>query len=263
MNSKINNNKPKPFCKVCFDAGKTDTAHFVRSSPDPKSKVTCPTLLALECRYCAQVGHTVKYCSVLKKNNKDRERVDRQTRVVAAPPPPPPIKNNNMFAALEQDSDDDNEVAQLHTEQLNMPPLCHAPVAQINNAQLNNNTWATVAAKAPAIQYTVSDDIHLQQQNQIQAQAHYLQQQVIQYEIQHNEYGEQLYARIAAKHRLQAGKIVGILLDLEHEQLELLLHDSDLLDANVADCIRILDAIEHKPDTTAAQAVSAWDDDSW
>ena len=264
MNSKINyNNKPKPFCKVCFDAGKTDTAHFVRSSPDPKSKVTCPTLLALECRYCAQVGHTVKYCSVLKKNNKDRERVDRQTRVVAAPPPPPPIKNNNMFAALEQDSDDDNEVTQLHTEQLNMPPLCHAPVAQINNAQLNTNTWATVASKAPTIQYTVSDDIHLQQQNQIQAQAHYLQQQVIQYEIQHNEYGEQLYARIAAKHRLQAGKIVGILLDLEHEQLEQLLHDSDLLDANVADCISILDAIEHKPSTTAAQAVSAWDDDSW
>jgi hypothetical protein len=199
----------------------------------------------------------------LKKNNKDKERFDRQTRVVAAPPPPPPIKNNNMFAALEQDSDDDNEDAQLHTEQLNMPPLCHAPVAQINNN--NNNTWAHIASKAPTIQYTVSDDIHLQQQLQIQAQAHYLQQQVIQYEIQHNEYGEQLYARIAAKHRLQAGKIVGLLLELEHEQLEQLLHDSDLLDANVAECISILDAIEHKHNTTTAPApaVSAWDDDSW
>jgi len=256
MNSKNYNNKPKPFCKVCFDAGKTDTAHFVRSSPDPKSKVTCPTLLALECRYCAQVGHTVKYCTVLKKNNKDK---DRQTRVVAAPPPPPPpIKNNNMFAALEQDSDDENDVRQLHTEQLNNSN------AQLNNsnAQLNN-TWAHIAAKPPAIQYTVSDDIHLQQQNQIQAQAHYLQQQVIQYEIQHNEYGEQLYARIAAKHRLQAGKIVGILLDLEHEQLEQFLHDSDLLDANVAECITILDAIEHKLDTTTSSTLSAWDDDSW
>ncbi len=266
MNSKNYNNKPKPFCKVCFDAGKTDTAHFVRSSPDPKSKVTCPTLLALECRYCAQVGHTVKYCSVLKKNNKDKERFDRQTRVVNTVTPivAPTIKNNNMFAALEQDSDDDNEDRQIHTEQLSMPPLCHAPVAQINNTQLNNNsnTWATIAAKPPTIQYTVSDDIHLQQQNQIQAQAHYLQQQVIQYEIQHNEYGEQLYARIAAKHRLQAGKIVGLLLELEHELLEQLLHDSDLLDANVAECITILDAIERKPYTTPA-AVSAWDDDSW
>jgi hypothetical protein len=196
----------------------------------------------------------------LKKNNKDK---DRQTRVInTVTPPPPTIKNNNMFAALEQDSDDENDVRQLHTEQLNMPPLSHAPVAQLNNAQLNS-TWAHIAAKPPAIHYTVSDDIHLQQQLQIQAQAHYLQQQVIQYEIQHNEYGEQLYARIAAKHRLQAGMIVGILLDLEHEQLEQLLHDSDLLDANVADCIRILDAIEHKPTTTAAAAVSAWDDDSW
>lgn len=271
MNSKNYNNKPKPFCKVCFDAGKTDTAHFVRSSPDPKSKVTCPTLLALECRYCAQVGHTVKYCSVLKKNNKDKDRLDRQTRVVNTVTPivAPTIKNNNMFAALEQDSDDDIE-----DTQLNMPPLCHAPVAQINNAQLNN-TWANIAAKAPTIQYTVSDDIHLQQQLQIQAQAHYLQQQVIQYEIQHNEYGEQLYARIAAKHRLQAGKIVGILLDLEHEQLEQLLHDSELLDANVADCITILEAAEHKPSAPQFDAqlqesyhklsntLSAWDDDSW
>jgi len=194
----------------------------------------------------------------LKKNNKDKDRLDRQTRVVAAhPPPPPPIKNNNMFAALEQDSDDDADIPQLNMPQLSMPPLCHAPVAQLNHS--NSNTWATIAAKAPTIQYTVSDDIHRQQQNQIQAQAHYLQQQVIQYEIQHNEYGEQLYARIAAKHRLQAGKIVGILLDLEHEQLEQLLHDSELLDINVADCIKILDAIETKPDTTT----SAWDDDSW
>ena len=269
MNSKNNyNNKTKPFCKVCFDAGKTDTAHFVRSSPDPKSKVTCPTLLALECRYCAQVGHTVKYCTVLKKKNKDKERFDRQTRVInTVTPPPPTIKNNNMFAALEQDSDDENDVRQLHNAQLNMPPLSHAPVAQLNIAQLNNaqlnssSTWAHIAAKPPAIQYTVSDDIHLQQQLLIQAQAHHLQQQVIQYEIQHNEYGEQLYARIAAKHRLQAGMIVGILLDLEHEQLEQFLHDSELLDANVNECITILDAIERKPATTAA--TSAWDDDSW
>ena len=57
------------------------------------------------------------------------------------------------------------------------------------------------------------------------------------------------------------GKIVGILLDLEHEQLEQLLHDSELLDINVADCITILDAIETKPSTTTS--ASAWDDDSW
>lgn len=63
-------NNKKPFCKVCADAGKTDTAHYVRLTPDPKSPVICPTLLALECRYCFKSGHTVKYCAVAKKNNK-------------------------------------------------------------------------------------------------------------------------------------------------------------------------------------------------
>ena len=64
----------KPFCKVCHDAGKPEsifTSHYVKSGLDTtKSKIDCPTLLALECRYCYQNGHTVKYCVVLKKNEK-------------------------------------------------------------------------------------------------------------------------------------------------------------------------------------------------
>jgi len=38
----------KPFCKVCFDAGKSEveyTSHFVKSEPGIKGKVVCPTLL--------------------------------------------------------------------------------------------------------------------------------------------------------------------------------------------------------------------------
>jgi len=52
---------------MCFNAKRPgwDT-HFVRESPDPKSKVTCPFLLALECRYCKGAGHTKNYCPVLK-----------------------------------------------------------------------------------------------------------------------------------------------------------------------------------------------------
>jgi hypothetical protein len=63
-------NKNKPFCKVCADVGKTDTAHYIRLTPDPKSPVVCPTLLALKCRYCFKSGHTVKYCAVAKKNKR-------------------------------------------------------------------------------------------------------------------------------------------------------------------------------------------------
>jgi hypothetical protein len=73
-----NTNSRKPFCKVCADAGKSDTAHFPRKTADPNSEVVCPTLLALECRYCFKNGHTVKYCTVLKERNARDEELRRE-----------------------------------------------------------------------------------------------------------------------------------------------------------------------------------------
>ena len=58
------------FCKVCQDAGKSEEvyrSHFTRETRELNAKVTCPTLLALECRYCYKNGHTVKYCPTLKE----------------------------------------------------------------------------------------------------------------------------------------------------------------------------------------------------
>ena len=58
----------KSFCKVCFDAGLPEskyTNHFVRASPDPTSDVVCPTILAIECRYCLTLGHMVSKCPKL------------------------------------------------------------------------------------------------------------------------------------------------------------------------------------------------------
>jgi hypothetical protein len=104
------NNAKKPFCKVCFDAGKADTAHFIRKTPDPKSQVTCPTLLALECRYCLQHGHTVKYCTVLQKQDRDRD--NKNKRVIFNTPTPTQPKNSNKFAAFEDEDEDEDEMEQ-------------------------------------------------------------------------------------------------------------------------------------------------------
>jgi len=149
MNSQSkNNNNVKPFCKVCFDAGKTDTAHFVRKTPDPKSPVVCPTLLALQCRYCDLAGHTVKYCAVLKKNNKQKARADSQLRRVHvdAPLTPSKPKNNNLFAILDLDSDheDNDEQLNLSEEPLNT----HADqLADNYDTQTHAaKTWAQIAA---------------------------------------------------------------------------------------------------------------------
>jgi len=60
------------FCKMCFDAGKVDyAAHFLR---DRKGVVTCPTLKGIKCRFCSGVGHTPKYCPVLKSKTEKEFR---------------------------------------------------------------------------------------------------------------------------------------------------------------------------------------------
>jgi len=53
--------KGKPFCKVCFDAGKSDQeymSHYVKSG----LKLVCPTLLNQACLTCGERGHTSGYC---------------------------------------------------------------------------------------------------------------------------------------------------------------------------------------------------------
>jgi hypothetical protein len=111
---------PKPFCKVCHDAGKTEkeyTSHFVKSEPGPNGKVVCPTLLAQECRFCFQGGHTAGYCPVIASNKKAEEKAlklaARREAIekTQAQKPTPAKKTVNAFAALDSDSDLDEKVS--------------------------------------------------------------------------------------------------------------------------------------------------------
>jgi hypothetical protein len=112
------NTKPnvvrKPFCKVCKDAGKSESECSSHWPKDKDGKTVCPTLLSQECRYCRQAGHTVKYCQVLSKDNADREKrekqVERQKRIQAREAAPKPksvaAPTASRFALL-VDSDSD------------------------------------------------------------------------------------------------------------------------------------------------------------
>jgi hypothetical protein len=62
----------KPFCKVCFDTGKSENeyrSHYVKNIPGPNGVVVCPTILSVECRYCKSIGHTVSKCPSLKSKS--------------------------------------------------------------------------------------------------------------------------------------------------------------------------------------------------
>lgn len=124
-NSKIHPASKKPYCKVCFDAGKPEseyTSHWVRSLPDRngKTSVLCPTLLDTECRFCYELGHTAKFCPVLEKNKKDRESkagralgADRKYQASASEKTnqkaPEPKKPASIFDALREDSSDSED----------------------------------------------------------------------------------------------------------------------------------------------------------
>ena len=114
--SQRNNTKQqvKPYCKVCFDAGKTEaeyTTHFVKSEPGPKGVVVCLTLLSQPCTYCYTAGHTVSYCTVLKKDKKlkaYRVRLERSQEFVKEPTKKVVNKNrSNAFSMLIEDSDEE------------------------------------------------------------------------------------------------------------------------------------------------------------
>lgn len=121
----------KPFCKVCKDAGKPEsvyTSHWVRETPDIRSKVVCPTLLALECRYCHANNHTVKYCPVLKtKEKQDQEQ--------SKPRPRPPTKmpaigkpvRSNIFMCLDSDSEEAEVKVKVKKEEEQFPSLTKYP----------------------------------------------------------------------------------------------------------------------------------------
>jgi hypothetical protein len=107
------------YCKVCQDAGKPESVyrgHNTRETRDPKSKVTCPTLLSLNCRYCHENGHTVKYCPVLATNDKVKKSNEHKEKQMCFKEKVVPTHNkgknvtqNNAFACLDCDSDSEAE----------------------------------------------------------------------------------------------------------------------------------------------------------
>ena len=87
------------FCKVCFDASKSDyKTHNVR---DSASNVVCPLLLNTKCRACGYFGHTTKYCK-LGNNARSKAYVRPAVKVHVSVPVQVPLKRG-AFACLDEE----------------------------------------------------------------------------------------------------------------------------------------------------------------
>ena len=103
------------FCKICKDTGKSlaeYTSHYVRENPDPKSRVVCPTLIAVVCRYCKNGGHTVKHCPNIKVNQEQKKNNYIITKDYCKETTDNVNKTSNFisaFSVLDNDSSDEDE----------------------------------------------------------------------------------------------------------------------------------------------------------
>lgn len=160
----------KPYCKVCHDAGKTEaeyTSHYVRETPEPSSRVVCPTLLCAECNYCYEIGHTPSCCPALKEKKrldersvKERERVSRtrehaekkqqqQTTTSA----PKSGRFGGFAALLDSSSDDDEELlkaksskAKKATPKEEFPSLVQSKPEKELASKQSTQSWAARVA---------------------------------------------------------------------------------------------------------------------
>ena len=192
-NNANRNNSKKPYCKVCHDAGKPEsvyTSHCVKTYNinTGKTDTTCPTLLALECRYCWKTGHTVKFCPVLEENKRmdaqrARERARheyqaRQEQQQAAVQTQ--NKPKNAFAAFAEEQEDEEREAQeevakqelqakqeLKAEQEFPALMGNTRVVQNNNAKSYSCVAATPADER---RLEMARQQRLQQAAQVEAQ---------------------------------------------------------------------------------------------
>lgn len=160
-NNMTKNTTKKPFCKVCQDAGKPEseyTSHWVK---DLNGNTVCKTLLATECRYCFKLGHTAKFCSILEKNKKEKERAERRATMstreesVQKDKKLSPEKFLGGFAALQYESDSEDEekmvpqVMETKNYAVEEFPALGSTVKKVDVIVQPDvkNGWAAIAAK--------------------------------------------------------------------------------------------------------------------
>ena len=61
-------------CSFCSNKGIVEPHnHTIRDFTKKGSPIMCPQLMRLQCNYCKEKGHTVKYCKVLKEKKVNRQ----------------------------------------------------------------------------------------------------------------------------------------------------------------------------------------------
>jgi len=141
--SKSSTRSSKPFCKVCFDAGKPEreyTSHYVKSKPGDEGKVVCPYLLSLVCSYCKKkAGHTARHCPVLlDKEDKKKEVYTGNNKKSSC--------EDSGWTNVSHEASVNAPDAPKRNRLADTPPPAPAPTKE-----KKVNTWAMIASGKPVV----------------------------------------------------------------------------------------------------------------
>ena len=179
----------KPFCKVCFDAGKSEkeyTSHYPRSSPEPTSKVVCPTLLSQECKFCGKknAGHTASYCPELAKAKKEEVKRQKQQQQKAKKEEEAKKEEDakkkktkkiaNKFSALDDEDEEEEEQEQKQFNTADFPQLSRgtAETKQANKQATPTTSNTNVAMQLKSLFPELSVQTKFKTETFINANAH-------------------------------------------------------------------------------------------
>jgi len=162
-------NNSKPFCKVCFDAGK-DSAHPLRNAA---GQTVCTYLLSLHCNNCRKSGHTTKYCKEPKKIIQQQQQQQAPAarmpaaQMASSKQEKPKEKSRfEMFQKLIEEEED--KEAQRESEEVvkrlkeiahktNFPEISEKTVAKKASDSILTG-WSKIAGKPIKVYETISEE---------------------------------------------------------------------------------------------------------
>jgi hypothetical protein len=161
----------KPFCKVCFDAGK-ESAHPLRNAV---GQTVCTYLLSLRCNNCRKSGHTVKYCKEPKKFIQQQQQTPTARMPAAhmhavqiAPPKQEKPKEKTRFDVFQKLIQEEEKEAQRESEELaqrlkeiehktNFPDISEKRVTKKASDSILTG-WSQIAGKPIKVYETISEE---------------------------------------------------------------------------------------------------------
>ena len=98
------------FCKICYDAGKSESIYGSHNVRDRYGNTTCPYLLTLRCRRCDKLGHTQSHCTATIKTTQASVSRDYKKPEKKHPATSATLPKLSTFSKFYDDDDEEPDV---------------------------------------------------------------------------------------------------------------------------------------------------------